>query len=76
MIEAYLMTFENMVVQVHELIISQCKALINVIVDSLTEELSPTPVKKRTPNSHAGQVWMSDDFDDELPNSFWLGGDE
>lgn len=70
------MTFEDMVVQVHELTISQRKALINVIVDSLTEGLRPTPMKKRTPNLHAGQVWMSDDFDDELPDSFWLGEDE
>ena len=23
---------------------------------------------------HAGQGWMSDDFNDALPDSFWLGG--
>jgi Protein of unknown function (DUF2281) len=22
---------------------------------------------------HAGQVWMSDDFDDPLPDEFWFG---
>ena len=22
---------------------------------------------------HEGAIWMSDDFDDELPDSFWLG---
>lgn len=22
---------------------------------------------------HAGVIWMSEDFDDELPESFWLG---
>jgi antitoxin (DNA-binding transcriptional repressor) of toxin-antitoxin stability system len=30
---------------------------------------------KRTPGLFPG-IWMSDDFDDELPDSFWLGEDE
>lgn len=25
---------------------------------------------------HEGMGWMSDDFDDELPDSFWFGEDE
>ncbi|CAG0997132.1 hypothetical protein ANRL4_02859 [Anaerolineae bacterium] len=25
---------------------------------------------------HTGETWMSDDFDAELPDSFWLGEDE
>lgn len=24
-------------------------------------------------HAHLGQGWMSDDFDEELPESFWLG---
>jgi len=24
---------------------------------------------------HAGQIWMSDDFNDELSDKFWLGED-
>lgn len=24
-------------------------------------------------HAHLGPHWMSDDFDDELPDSFWLG---
>jgi hypothetical protein len=31
--------------------------------------------KLRTPNLGAGTVWMSDDFDDPLPDEFWLGED-
>ncbi len=30
---------------------------------------------KRTPGLFPG-IWMSDDFNDELPDSFWLGEDE
>jgi antitoxin (DNA-binding transcriptional repressor) of toxin-antitoxin stability system len=29
--------------------------------------------KKRIPGLHAGMGWISDDFTDELPDSFWLG---
>ncbi len=25
---------------------------------------------------HAGKVWISDDFDSELPDAFWMGGDD
>jgi len=25
---------------------------------------------------HEGQVWMSDDFNDPLPDEFWLGDDQ
>ena len=30
----------------------------------------------RIPNLHPGAFQMSDDFDDPLPDSFWLGEDE
>jgi hypothetical protein len=30
----------------------------------------------RTPGLHQGKVWMSDDFNDSLPDKFWLGEDE
>ncbi len=29
--------------------------------------------KPRVAGLHAGMGWISDDFDDELPDSFWLG---
>lgn len=35
----------------------------------------PEPTKKRKPNMHPGYFVMSDDFDDPLPDSFWLGED-
>ncbi len=30
----------------------------------------------RIPGLHKGQVCMSEDFNDSLPDSFWLGDDE
>ncbi len=34
-----------------------------------------TNLSERIPGLFVGG-WMSDDFDDELPDSFWLGEDE
>lgn len=31
---------------------------------------------QRVPDLHRGQVWMSDDFDEPLPDEFWLGENE
>jgi prevent-host-death family protein len=31
------------------------------------------PRKERVLGLREGQVWTSEDFDDELPDSFWLG---
>jgi hypothetical protein len=31
--------------------------------------------KPRTPNLGEGTIWISDDFDDPLPDEFWLGED-
>lgn len=30
--------------------------------------------QKRVLGRHRGQIWMSDDFNDPLPDEFWLGG--
>lgn len=40
---------------------------------TLATDSSRTP---RIPGLHKGQVWMSEDFNDSLPDSFWLGDDE
>ena len=37
-----------------------------------------TPIPSRIPGLHAhlGAAWVSDDFDDPLPDEFWIGTDE
>lgn len=35
----------------------------------------PQPGRARVPNLNAGSVWMSPDFDEPLPDSFWLGSE-
>ena len=38
--------------------------------------IQKTERKERVLGLREGQVWTSDDFDDELSDSFWLGEDE
>jgi antitoxin (DNA-binding transcriptional repressor) of toxin-antitoxin stability system len=33
----------------------------------------PSPGRKRVMGLHRGAAWMSEDFDDPLPDEFWLG---
>lgn len=40
--------------------------------DTLVSNLSNSP---RIPGLHQGEIWMSDDFNDPLPDEFWLGED-
>lgn len=41
-----------------------------------TQAAEPAPMTPRALGLHAGKVWVSDDFDAELPDEFWLGGDD
>jgi prevent-host-death family protein len=31
------------------------------------------PMKKRIAGMHRGEIWVSEDFDDPLPDEFWMG---
>ncbi|HFQ94677.1 MAG TPA: toxin-antitoxin (TA) system antitoxin [Anaerolineae bacterium] len=44
----------------------------NVPVVRLTPVNEPV-VKSRIAGLHQGAIWISDDFDEPLPDSFWLG---
>jgi antitoxin (DNA-binding transcriptional repressor) of toxin-antitoxin stability system len=39
----------------------------------LVAVVEPQQQRPRVFGLHEGQVWMSDDFDAPLPDSFWLG---
>ncbi len=44
---------------------------VQLVDDSVTPATTP-----RIAGLHKGNWWISDDFDDELPDSFWLGEDK
>ncbi|OLE51279.1 MAG: hypothetical protein AUG51_23930 [Acidobacteria bacterium 13_1_20CM_3_53_8] len=35
--------------------------------------ISPSSEQKRVPDLNKGEIWMSEDFNDPLPDEFWLG---
>ncbi len=44
-------------------------------IATLAPAAAPPVVRERVLGLHEGQGWISDDFTDELPDSFWLGND-
>ncbi len=42
---------------------------------SSSGEMAGSSYPPRIPGLHSGKVWMSEDFDDPLPDEFWLGED-
>jgi antitoxin (DNA-binding transcriptional repressor) of toxin-antitoxin stability system len=41
-----------------------------------TENALPAEKKERILGMHRGSIWVSNDFDDPLPDEFWLGEDK
>ena len=49
----------------------------SAVVENVPAELGAwLPDSTRIPNLHAGLIHMSDDFDEPLPDAFWLGEEE
>jgi len=66
------MTFEEIVTQAKSLPISQRKELIFNLVESIATS-GNKPIAERVFGLTKGTFVMSDDFDEELPDAFWLG---
>lgn len=49
-----------------------------ILRESLEREAvsDQAPTSERVPNLHPGAIWTSEDFDDPLPDEFWLGDDK
>jgi hypothetical protein len=65
--------------QIDELEPGEIKELYDYIQQNHIQFIPTKPVeatlKDRVPGLHAhlGEAWISDDFNDELPDEFWLG---
>lgn len=75
----------TMTIELHEiqLRLSELLPLINAGAEIIVTQaqtpllrLAPLPIvqKPRIAGLHAGMGWVSDDFDDPLPDEFWTGG--
>lgn len=57
------------------------KGLLSLVAEGtevvLTEGDTPlarlVPIGKRVAGLHSGAIWISEDFDEPLPDEFWLG---
>ena len=50
------------------------EAWLRIVVESALNDRMTIPATPRVLGLHAGSViYIADDFDDELPESFWLG---
>ncbi len=50
-------------------------ALVAERVAEIKAASEQAPAKPRTPGLGKGAWWVADDFDDPLPDEFWLGED-
>lgn len=52
------------------------KRLLRQHIDTETTTTEVDMSKPRILGLHPGAIWMSNDFDDPLPDEFWLGDDK
>jgi uncharacterized membrane protein YccC len=48
---------------------------IEAAIKASQQRLASPDAPRRTLGLHQGTIWVSDDFDDELPDEFWFGED-
>ena len=67
------MTIETLLEEIEQLTTQQQWELASLLTDNLR-----VITGQRIPNLNRplGKVWMSDDFNDPLPDSYWLGDDD
>jgi hypothetical protein len=66
-------TLEEIVELAKQLSLLDKVRLIEKITPQIERELETVQPTQRKAGLHAGAIWMSDDFDEPLPDEFWLG---
>ncbi|TRU19842.1 MAG: DUF2281 domain-containing protein [Microcystis aeruginosa Ma_QC_B_20070730_S2] len=62
---------ESIINKLQEIPLDKQKQILEY-VEALTEEKEPlSSHKKRVFGLHQGKIWMSDDFNQPLPDNFW-----
>ena len=46
--------------------------IAHMLIDEMSKPKEPQ-LQKRIPGLYTGEIWVSDDFDEPLPDEFWLG---
>lgn len=58
-----------------ELILAKGDKPVAKIVSLKTDKKPADVEKPRTVGDFRGRIWVSEDFDEPLPDDFWLGGE-
>ncbi len=66
--QTYLKELLSLVVKGTEIILTQGSTPIARLTP-----IAASPTGSRVAGLHLGAIWMSDDFDEPLPDDFWLG---
>lgn len=67
----------SVIEQIKQLTDAERQQLVDYLQSEQAKSEPPKPKKRVIGlHEHLGKGWMADDFDDELPDSFWLGEDE
>jgi len=62
--------------QLSDLVAQSCEGAEVVITEKgkpVARLVAIPPEKRRIPGLNRGTIWTSDDFDEPVPNEFWIG---
>jgi len=59
--------------QLQELLSQIASGVEWVLTDKMTPVARLVPISIRAAGLHAGAIWTSPDFDEPLPDEFWMG---
>ena len=69
------LVFNLVETEFQKLSLQKQKELLQLLINKLgvMPEKAALSTNQRIPGLQQGKVWISDDFDDELPDEFWGG---
>jgi mRNA-degrading endonuclease RelE of RelBE toxin-antitoxin system len=64
---------ETLIAKLQSLPPEQQQTLLDFAEFLAQKYAQPQPVQQRIPDLNRGEIWMSEDFNDPLPDEFWTG---
>jgi hypothetical protein len=64
---------ETLIAKLQTLPLEQQQTLLDFAEFLAQKHAQPQPVQQRVLGLNQGEIWMSEDFNDPLPDEFWTG---
>ncbi|BAY33464.1 hypothetical protein NIES2107_53600 [Nostoc carneum NIES-2107] len=64
---------KTLIAQLQTLPPEQQQMLLDFVEFLAQKHAQPQPVQQRIPDLNRGEIWISEDFNDPLPDEFWTG---